>query len=93
MDYTESYSPVVGCSTVRSMLCLSTKEGHKTRHNGFTNAFALEEFSGFFNITLTPMYGHEKPRDWILVLELNKSIYSFVLALWCWFDKISSENS
>lgn len=45
VDYTKPYSPVVSWSTVRTLLCLSMREGWKSRQVDFTNAFALADLA------------------------------------------------
>ena len=78
VDYTEPYSPVVSWSTVRTLLCLSMREGWKSRKIDFTKTFALTDLADNVYITQPPMYGHDSLSKKDLVLKLNISLYGLV---------------
>ena len=91
VDYSEKYSPVVGWSTVRMLLCLSLSQGLKTRQVDFSNAFVQAELKRDEFIYIDVPKGFETDSDeGTMVLKLKRSLYGLVQAPLYWNNHLKS---
>jgi len=88
VDYVETYSPIVGSATVRSILHVATINKWSLKQLDVKNAFLHDELKETVFMTQPP--GFEDPSRPDYVCKLKKAIYGLKQAPRAWFDKFSS---